>query len=67
MKLFRLGKPRVDAPRPIKAILDSKDSAFNLLTTFNTAKRYGIVFLVGFKMSSDKTQLQRKLFVAFMS
>ncbi|KAF0711312.1 Uncharacterized protein FWK35_00029576, partial [Aphis craccivora] len=47
------------------AILDSKESAFNLLTAFNTAKRS--VFLDGFRMTRDKTQLQRKLLRSCLS
>lgn len=61
IKLIRLGKPRSDTARPIKAIFDSKQSAMNLLSAFNASKRSGNSFLDGFRMVSDKTTFQRKL------
>lgn len=61
LKLIRIGKPRSDIARPIKAVFDSKQSAMHLLSAFNSAKRSGSSFLDGFRMVSDKTSLQRKL------
>lgn len=60
-KLVRLGKPRSEAPRPIKLICNSKESALSLLSTFNSAKSNGLMLPEGFRMTSDKTELQRKL------
>jgi hypothetical protein len=60
-KLVHLGKPSNSAPRPLKVIFESKDAAAHLLSSFNTAKRSGTVFLDNFRLISDKTLLQRKL------
>ncbi|XP_050535133.1 uncharacterized protein LOC126902150 [Daktulosphaira vitifoliae] len=60
-KLIRIGKARADTPRPIKAIFDNKQSAMHLLSAYNTARRSGCSFPDGFRIVSDKTNLQRKL------
>lgn len=61
LKLVRLCKSRVDPSRPIKSIFDNKESALNVLSGFNTAKHSAATFPEGFRMVSDKSQLQRKL------
>ncbi|KAL5236875.1 hypothetical protein ACI65C_004285 [Semiaphis heraclei] len=60
-KLIRLGRSRAEFTRPIKMICESKDSAFNLLFAYTSAKRSGKPFPEGFRMSRDRTSLQRKL------
>jgi hypothetical protein len=60
-KLVRFGKPSNSAPRPLKVTFESKYAAAHLLSSFNTAKRLGTVFLDNFCLNSDKTLLQRKL------
>lgn len=60
-KLVRIGKSSTSSSRPLKVIFDSKEVAAHLLSTFNAAKRSGTVFMENFRMTSDKTLLQRKL------
>ena len=60
-KLIRLGRSRADFTRPIKIICESKDAASNLFSAYNSAKRSGKPFPEGFRMSRDRTTLQRKL------
>lgn len=60
-KLIRLGRSRAEFIRPVKMICESKDSAFNLFSAYNSAKRSGKPFPEGFRMSRDRTSLQRKL------
>jgi hypothetical protein len=60
-KLIRLGRARADFIRPVKIICENKDAAFNLFSAYNSAKRLGKPFPEGFRMSKDRTLLQRKL------
>ncbi|KAL4132430.1 hypothetical protein QTP88_009582 [Uroleucon formosanum] len=60
-KIIRLGRSRAEFIRPVKMICESKDSAFNLFSAYNSAKLSGKPFPKGFRMSRDRTSLQRKL------
>jgi hypothetical protein len=60
-KLIRLGRSRADFTHPIKIICESKNAASNLFYAYNSAKRSGKPFPEGFRISRDRTTLQRKL------
>jgi len=59
-KFIRLGKTRTDASRPVKITCDTKEAAMRLFTDYGKAKRSGTSFPVGFRLSRDKTHLERK-------
>lgn len=59
-KYVRLGEASSDNIRPLKVISGSKDDAANLVTTFNEAKRQGMSFPLGFRITKDKILLQRR-------
>ncbi|CAI6360757.1 unnamed protein product [Macrosiphum euphorbiae] len=61
LKLIRLGKSSTEFLRPIKVFFESKDIGMNLFAAYNTATRSGKSFPEGFRISRDRTALQRKL------
>lgn len=61
LKLVRLGKVRPDFMRPLKLICNNKESALQLFSKYGISKRSGYSFHDGFRLTRDKTTLQRKL------
>jgi len=59
-KYIWLSKASADNLRPLKVIFGSKDDAANLVTSFNETKRLGVSFPQSFRVTKDKTSLQRK-------
>jgi len=60
-KFFRLGKNRTDASRPLKIIFNTKELALCLFNEYIKAKRFGMLFPQGFKLTKDKIALERIL------
>lgn len=58
-KLVRLGKAQPNKTRPLKIIFDSKEIASKLLVNYYEAKKNGTNFPPNFRISKDKTLLQR--------
>lgn len=61
-KLFRLGRPNKDKPRPLKIIFPSKEQAFSFIIEFNTSKRSvgSDNLLQSINISRDRTLLERQ-------
>lgn len=60
VNIFGLVKASADNVRPLKVIFGSKDDAANRVTSINEAKRLGVSFPQGYRVTKDKTSLQRK-------
>jgi len=56
-KYILFGETIADIVRPLKVIFGSKDDAANLVTSFNEAKRLGVSFPQGFRVTKDKISL----------
>ncbi|KAL4153538.1 hypothetical protein QTP88_001371 [Uroleucon formosanum] len=61
LKLIRLGKSHSNFLRPVKVIFESKDIAMNLFAAYNIATRSRKPFPEDFRISRDRTSMQRKL------
>lgn len=60
-KLVHLGISITSSTRPLKVIIDTKEVAAHLLSTYNITARSGMVFWLSFFLTGDKILLQRKL------
>jgi len=59
--LIRLGKAQPNNTRPLKIILESKECASNILYNYYDVKKSGINLPPNFRITKDKTLLQRTL------